>query len=274
MEILFRRAEVMDTFQSGEETEEVLSVPSLGHIPLIKEEGLRLIKDINSFSPLMEAYRSLRVNIKFVTAEQPVRSLLITSSVPAEGKSTTVANLAMALALANKCVLIVDADLRRPTLHTIFQSYSSPGLTELLTGANTLDEVIRPTNVANVSYLPAGSPPPNPTELLESKAMTETIAELEQRYDVVLFDSPPLLAVADAGVLTTQVNATLLVIGCNGTKVNSIRMTMKLLARAKARVLGTVLNRMDGVASGYYYSKYYVPSEEVNAESSEAETAP
>jgi capsular exopolysaccharide synthesis family protein len=250
----------MDTFRTPEEPEEVLDVPTLSCIPNISEESLRLIKGISAFSPLMEAYRSLRVNLKFVTTEQPVRSLLVTSAVPGEGKSTTVANLAMAHAMTKKCVLIVDADLRRPTQHQIFRTNSIPGLTDLLNGETTLDAVIRPTSVSNVSYIPAGNPPPNPTELLETKEMAQTLAELEERYDLVLFDSPPTLAVADAAVLAAQVSGTLLVIGFDETKVTNVRATMKVLSRARATVLGTVLNRMSGPASGYYYGKYYVPS--------------
>lgn len=249
-----------DRINSPEEAERVLRLPSLGHIPLIEEEGLRLIKDISTFSPLMEAYRSLRTNINFAAVGNEVRSIVITSSVPAEGKSTTVANLAMAMALDNKRVIIVDADLRRPSMHKLFKVDSSPGLTDVLVGTHTIDEVMKPTNVRNVSIVPAGSPPPNPAELLGSAAMGQLLEVLESQADVVLFDSPPALAVADAIVLSARANGVLLVVGYGETKKTSTKKALETLSRANANVLGTVLNRMDGPASGYYYGKYYVPA--------------
>ena len=249
-----------DRINSPEEAERVLRMPNLGHIPMIEEEGLRLIKDISAFSPLMESYRSLRTNINFAAVGTPIRSLVVTSSVPAEGKSTTVANLAMAMALDSKRVIIVDADLRRPSQHKLFKIDSSPGLTDLLVGTHTIEEVIRETGVANVQVIPAGSPPPNPAELLGSAAMGHLLATLEASADVVLFDSPPALAVADSVVLASRTNGVILVIGYGETKKTNTRKAMEILSRANAHVLGTVLNRMDGPSSGYYYGKYYVPA--------------
>lgn len=249
-----------DRINSPEEAERVLRMPNLGHIPMIEEEGLRLIKDISAFSPLMESYRSLRTNINFAAVGTPIRSLVVTSSVPAEGKSTTVANLAMAMALDSKRVIIVDADLRRPSQHKLFKIDSSPGLTDLLVGTHTLEEVIRETGVAGVQVIPAGSPPPNPAELLGSTAMGHLLATLEASADVVLFDTPPALAVADSVVLASRTNGVVLVIGYGETKKTNTRKAMEILSRANAHVLGTVLNRMDGPASGYYYGKYYVPA--------------
>ena len=249
-----------DRINSPEEAERVLRLPNLGHIPMIEEEGLRLIKDISAFSPLMESYRSLRTNINFAAVGSPIRSLVVTSSVPAEGKSTTVANLAMAMALDSKRVIIVDADLRRPSQHKLFKIDSSPGLTDLLVGTHTIEEVIRETGVEGVSVIPAGSPPPNPAELLGSSAMGHLLATLEASADVVLFDSPPALAVADSVVLASRTNGVLLVIGYGETKKTNTRKAIEILSRANAHVLGTVLNRMDGPSSGYYYGKYYVPA--------------
>ena len=249
-----------DRINSPEEAERVLRMPNLGHIPMIEEEGLRLIKDISAFSPLMESYRSLRTNINFAAVGSPIRSLVVTSSVPAEGKSTTVANLAMAMALDSKRVIIVDADLRRPSQHKLFKIDSSPGLTDLLVGTHTIEEVMRDTGVAGVSVIPAGSPPPNPAELLGSAAMGHLLATLEASADVVLFDSPPALAVADSVVLASRTNGVVLVIGYGETKKTNTRKAIEILSRANAHVLGTVLNRMDGPSSGYYYGKYYVPA--------------
>jgi polysaccharide biosynthesis transport protein len=249
-----------DRINSPEEAERVLRLPNLGYVPLVEEEGLRLIRDISTFSPLMESYRSLRTNINFAAVGTKLRSIVVTSSVPAEGKSTTAANLAMAMALDGKRVIIIDADLRRPSLHKLFRLESSPGLTDILVGTHEIADVVKPSGVDNVSVISAGSPPPNPAELLGSAKMGELIAELESLADIVLFDSPPTLAVADSIVLAARTNGVLLVIGFGETKKTNSRNAVAALQRANARVLGTVLNRVEGPSSGYYYGKYYVPA--------------
>ncbi|MBC8138344.1 MAG: polysaccharide biosynthesis tyrosine autokinase [Fibrella sp.] len=248
-----------DRINSADEAERVLKLPSLGYIPNIEEEGLRLIRDISTFSPLMESYRTLRTNINFAAVGNAVRSMVVTSSVPAEGKSTTCANLAMAMAMDGKKVIIVDADLRRPSQHHLFKVDASPGLTDILIGSHTIDEVMRPTTVENVFLIPAGSPPPNPAELLGSAAMGRFLAEVETRADVILLDTPPALAVADATVLAARTDGALLVIGYGDTKKTSVKRAKEMLARGNANILGTVLNRMDGAGGGYYYyGKYYM----------------
>jgi capsular exopolysaccharide synthesis family protein len=186
--------------------------------------------------------------------------MIVTSSVPAEGKSTTVANLAMSMAMENKRVIIVDADLRRPSQHKLFKVDSSPGLTDILLGTHRLDQVLRETGVPNVRLLPAGTPPPNPAELLGSREMQRLIDQLKEISDLVLFDSPPTLAVADSVVLSSRVDGVLLVIAFGETKKANTRKAQELLGRANAHVLGTVLNRMESPSSGYYYGKYYVPA--------------
>ena len=247
-----------DRINSADDAERTLKLPSLGHIPMIEEEGLRLIRDISTFSPLMESYRTLRTNINFAAVGNTVRSMVVTSSVPAEGKSTTCANLAMAMAMDGKKVIIVDADLRRPSLHHLFKVDASPGLTDILIGSHTIDAVMRPTNIENVTIIPAGSPPPNPAELLGSAAMGRFLAEIETRADIVLLDTPPTLAVADAVVLAARTDGALLVVGYGDTKKASVKRAKDMLARGNANVLGTVLNRMDGAGGGYYYyGKYY-----------------
>jgi polysaccharide biosynthesis transport protein len=249
-----------DRINSPEEAERVLGLPNLGHVPLVEEEGLRLIRDISTFSPLMESYRSLRTNINFAAVGSTLKSIVVTSSVPAEGKSTTAANLAMAMALDGKRVIIVDADLRRPSLHKLFRLESSPGLTDALVGTHEIEDVIRPSGVDNVSVIAAGSPPPNPAELLGSARMMDLIKQLEAISDIVLFDSPPTLAVADGVVLAARTDGVLLVIGYGETKKTNTRKAVAQLRRASAKVLGTVLNRIEGPSSGYYYGKYYVPA--------------
>ncbi len=250
-----------DRINSADEAERVLKLPSLGYIPNIEEEGLRLIRDISTFSPLMESYRTLRTNINFAAVGNQVRSMVVTSSVPAEGKSTTCANLAMAMAMDGKKVIIVDADLRRPSQHHLFKVDASPGLTDILIGSHTIDEVMRQTSVENVFIIPAGSPPPNPAELLGSAAMGRFLAEVETRADVVLLDTPPALAVADATVLAARTDGALLVVGYGDTKKTSVKRAKDMLSRGNANILGTVLNRMEGAGGGYYYyGKYYMGS--------------
>jgi succinoglycan biosynthesis transport protein ExoP len=249
-----------DRINSPEEAERVLRLPSLGQVPLIEEEGLRMIRDISTFSPLMESYRSLRTNINFAAVGAALRTMVVTSSVPAEGKSTTVANLAMSMAMEGKRVIIVDADLRRPSQHKLFKIDSSPGLTDILLGTHRLEQVLRNTGVPNVQILPAGTPPPNPAELLGSAEMMKLIERLKDVSDLILFDSPPALAVADSIVLSSRVDGVLLVIAFGETKKANTRKAQELLGRANANLLGTVLNRMESPTSGYYYGKYYVPA--------------
>ena len=245
-------------FLTSEDAESVLGIPVLGHIPKTDEPGLRLLRDISTFSPLVESNRSLRTNLRFV-AEQPLRSLAIISAVPAEGKSTVLANLAMAMAMDGKRVIVVDADLRRPTQHKLFNQDAGPGLAELLAGTQTLSHVLRPTGVERVSLIGAGSPPPNATELLGSDAMQNLLTELQDHCDTVLIDTSPLLAVADAMLVSSLVSGVLLVIGQGETTRGNVKKTLELLARAKATVWGTVLNRVEG-GHYYYYGKYYVPT--------------
>ncbi|MES2459919.1 MAG: polysaccharide biosynthesis tyrosine autokinase [Armatimonadota bacterium] len=249
-----------DRINSPEEAERALGLPSLGYIPMIEEEGLRLIRDISTFSPLMESYRTLRTNINFAAVGSDLKAIVITSSVPAEGKSTTCANLAMAMALDGKRVIIVDADLRRPSQHKLFKTSSSPGLTDILVGTHSIDDVMQSTKVEGVSIIPAGSPPPNPAELLGSSAMGHFLANVEAIADIVLFDSPPTLAVADGVVLASRCDGVLLVVAFGETKKANTRQAKEILTRANVHVLGTVMNRMVGPSSGYYYGKYYVPT--------------
>jgi capsular exopolysaccharide synthesis family protein len=246
-----------DTFLNGDDAESVLGVPAIGFFPTITDE-LRLIREIDGFHPLVEGYRSLRTNLRFVTDPQkPLSSLLIASAAPGEGKSTITANLAMAMAMDSKQVIVVDADLRRPSQHKLFNVEPSPGLTDVLKGTHTLKDVLRPTAVANVSVSPCGTVPANPAELLGSKEMTRLLTEVENISDIVLLDSAPMLAVCDSMLVASQVSGVLLVINHGETKQLHLCDTMKLLARARATVVGTVLNRLPGGVNYYYY---YSPS--------------
>jgi capsular exopolysaccharide synthesis family protein len=251
-----------EIFLTREQAEEELGVPVLGLIPQIEEEGRRLVRDTHNFSPLMESYRALRTNLYFATLDRPVRTLLVTSTVPAEGKSTVLANLALSLAQENKKVIIVDSDLRRPSLHRLFETSVSPGLTDVLVGTHTVAAAIRETATPQVKLVPAGTPPPNPAELIGSAAMVAFLEEVGALCDIVLLDSPPAFY-AESLLLAHRVEGVLLVIG-EETLKPTVRRSMTALSRARANVVGTAFNHIKAEFGWYgYYGYYggYVPSE-------------
>jgi capsular exopolysaccharide synthesis family protein len=207
-------------------------------------------------SAAAEAYRTLRTNLGFAAPDGAARVILATSAGPEEGKTTTVSNLAVVLAQAGHNVCLVDADLRKPRLHKVFGLESTAGLTNVLSRKTGLDEVILDTEVARLALLPSGPIPPNPAELLASGRMKEVLRWLAERYNYVLVDSPPVLAVTDASLLAGQVDGVLLVIR-GGTRVEMAQEAKVRLARVNGRLLGVVLNwlRLSSKDYGYYY--YY-----------------
>lgn len=205
-------------------------------------------------SPVSEAYRTLRTNIQFYSLDQPVQTLLITSASPEDGKSTTLANLAVTFAETGREVLAVDCDLRRPSLHRLFDLPNDTGLTALLREERTLDEVMLPTAVPHLRLLPSGPLPPNPSELLGSQRMERVIEALRGAAEVVLFDSPPTVSVTDAAILGAKMDGVLLVVSIGKTKRDHLVRAKQLLDRVKAKVLGVVLNnvKFDGSLYRYY----------------------
>lgn len=206
-------------------------------------------------SPITEQYRTLRTNIEFSSVDQEYKTILVTSSSPAEGKSTTVANLAVTFAQQGKRVLLVDTDLRKPTVHYTFNLKNVRGLTNVLTKQTTLTDAVQATEVEHLSILTCGPIPPNPAELLGSESMSQFIELAKTQFDVVLFDTPPILAVADAQILANKVDGSILVISSGGTEQDAARKSKDLLMSAKGKVLGAVLNRKKAKDSQYYY--YY-----------------
>jgi len=198
-----------DTIKTAEDVTNLLDLATLGNvmrIPGIKELRDGLIALTRSRSPLVEAYRVLRTNLQFSLVGNPSATILITSASPKEGKTTTLANLGVVMAQAGKRVILADTDLRRPTLHELFQLPREPGLTDLLLQEDPdVEGFLRPTEVEGLSVLPSGPLPPNPSELLSSPRLGQVIEDLKERVDLVLFDSPPVLAVTDATVLATRV---------------------------------------------------------------------
>ena len=202
-------------------------------------------------SPMAEAYRTLRTNIQFASLEKPVRRLLLTSSGPDEGKSTTAANLAVAMAQAEMKVILVDADLRRPSQHEIFSLDNSQGLTSMFLGKTPglgagahMEPPLRATAGPGLSVLTSGPLPPNPAELLGSARMDSVLDELTRRADIVLVDTPPVVAVTDAAVLSAKVDGCLLVVGAGIVKRDLVRRARSLLDAVHANVIGVVVNNV------------------------------
>lgn len=214
----------------------------------------QLITLSNPRSPLSEAYRTLRTNLEFSSLDKPIRSMVVTSAAPEEGKSTTLANLAVVLAQAGKKVIVVDCDLRRPSLHKIFNAQSTAGFTDMMRDDTLLKKPpLEETDVANLKLLVSGMIPPNPAELLASKRMDEVIAALLKIGDIVLFDAPPVIAVTDAAVLASKVDVVLLVVSAGRTKRDHAKKAKALLDKVNARLIGTVLNNVKGEAGLYQY---------------------
>lgn len=205
-------------------------------------------------SPVSEAYRTLRTNIEFSSLDHAVKMILVTSAGPDEGKSTTIANLAVTFAEAGREVLVVDCDLRRPSLHVLFDRPNDPGLTSLIREERSLAEVAQPTGVPRLNLLSSGPLPPNPAELLGSQRMGRVIESLREQADVVLFDAPPTIAVADAALLASKMDGVLLVVSAGQTRRDHALRAKRLIEKVNAKVLGVVLNnvKFDGDLYRYY----------------------
>jgi len=206
-------------------------------------------------SPISEAYRALRTNLDFSSLDRPIRTMLVTSAGPEEGKSTVLANLAVTTAQAGKKVILVDGDLRRPTLHHIFNLKNDVGLTTMVVDDAAMESPpLQDTGIEGLQLLPSGPLPPNPSELLGSRRMEEIIAVLLERADIVFFDAPPVVAVTDAAVLATKVDGVLLVINAGRTRRDYARAARARLEKVNANLLGAVLNnvRFDVGLHRYY----------------------
>lgn len=201
-----------------------------------------------------EAYRTLRTNIQYSSYDKKIKKILVTSSEPAEGKSTIIGNLAISLSQSENTVIILDCDLRKPTMHKKFKISNEFGLTELLVGKKELKDVIQYRN-KNLHIITSGKIPPNPAEMLASKSMKRLLEQLSNEYDYVLMDTPPLNAVTDAQVLSTEADGTLIVIRCEKTKKESILTAKNLLQKVNANILGIVFNDVANSINKYYY--YY-----------------
>jgi capsular exopolysaccharide synthesis family protein len=220
------------------------------------ETGRRqLITKFNPRSPISEQYRTIRTNIQFSSIDDEIRSIMVTSSGPGEGKSTTAANLAVVFAQQGKRVLLVDGDLRKPTVHYTFGLPNSFGLTNVLTRQVPLEEAVKPSSEELLSVLTSGPIPPNPAELLGSRGMKEFMEAAQAQFDLIIFDTPPVLAVTDAQVLSNQCDGTIFVISSGKTETDSAQKAKELLEAAKAKILGVIINNKKMNKHDHYY--YY-----------------
>jgi capsular exopolysaccharide synthesis family protein len=244
----------------------IASAPSKGGADFKR----RLITYEDPKSPISESYRSLRTNVSYAsTVDKKIKSLLISSSQPGEGKSTTAANLAIAFAQLRMKTLLVDADLRKPVQHNVFGLSRGPGLSEYLIGEETNHStIIHPTKVENLSIMTAGVLPPNPSELLGSNTMSKLVDQLEEDFDMVLFDSPPIVAVTDASMISGELDAIALVVKAGQTERSAVDRALDTIKNVKAPLIGAILNGASQESLGgkyaYYYSyyNYYYHSED------------
>jgi non-specific protein-tyrosine kinase len=245
-----------DTIKTPEDVSRTLGLGTLGVIGRLKKGEREMILVDQPLSPISEAFRALRTNIRFSSVDKPLRTILVTSAGPTEGKSLTVANLAVAMAQAGLKVAAVDGDLRRPRLHHVFNIHPRGGLTgALLEGS--MDGRLQPVQVEGLAVLPAGELPPNPAELLGSQRMRDLLSLLTQHVDVVLVDSPPVLPVTDAAVLAQGVDGVLLVVDAGETRREVARRAAESLTQVGANLIGVVLNRVPMRRGGYYYDYYH-----------------
>ncbi|WP_028784012.1 CpsD/CapB family tyrosine-protein kinase [Thalassobacillus devorans] len=222
---------------------------------LSNNKARTLIAKMNPRSPISEQYRTIRTNLQFTSVDQELHSMMVTSAGPAEGKSLTVSNLAVTFAQQAKKVLLIDADMRKPTLHYTFRLDNSRGLSSVLIGDKDIHEVIQQSDMENLDLMSSGPIPPNPSELLGSRAMNNFLQTAKQDYDLVIFDTAPVLAVTDGQILSNLCDGVLLVTRSKQTEIDAGKKAVDLLHQVNANVLGAVLNDVEQKQSNYYY--YY-----------------
>lgn len=219
----------------------------------------KLVTNEQPKSPVAELFRSLRTNIQFKSFDKQIKTILVTSSNPTEGKSTVISNLAVVMAQSDNKVLLIDGDLRKPNVHNFFKLNVNKGLTSLLTQKGKVEDFIQKTEIPGLDVMTSGPIPPNPSELLASIAMKKIVEELIQKYDLVLFDSPPVGHVTDAVVISTFCDASILVCAQGFTKIEDAKKAKQQLESVNTNFLGVVLNKVDPKGKDEYY--YYYSSE-------------
>lgn len=253
----FLRSYLDNRVESMEDVAKVTKHRVIGEIPFDKDEnqGSGTKRSLDSFSVRSEAYRRLRTNLQFLALEGGAQSMLVTSSVPGEGKTVTVSSLARALAEAGQKVLLIDADLRRPQVANYLGLENNVGLTSVLLGQAELGDLV--SHVEGVDVLPSGPIPPNPSELLGSNRMKALLADALKSYDAVLIDTPPLLPVTDAAALSKLVGGSLVVVDTEKATRNQLRHALRNLDQVQAPVLGVILNKIATGSGRYGYGYGY-----------------
>ncbi len=276
-----------NTIKGPEDVEKLVGLPSLGIIPYLPsdEEGerktgskhygysygeksekkdeaveVKRIELVNHLYPnlsISEDYKTVRTSILLSHADNPPKTLLFTSSLPREGKTVTVVNMAVSFSQLDEKVLVVDADLRKPRLHRIFKARNTGGLSSYLTGKLSLKDIILKTSIPNIWLLPSGPIPPNPAELLNSKKMKEMLEEIKKGYDIILIDTPPVLAVIDTLIVSNLVDCIVFIIKAGKTTKKPFRNSIEELRRAKSKIIGVVFNELKVKKGDYYFMNYY-----------------
>ncbi|MBN2363243.1 polysaccharide biosynthesis tyrosine autokinase [candidate division WOR-3 bacterium] len=273
--IAFALDKLDTTIRDPEEIENVLKIKLLGIIPFIAdvektgpkiqfapEKAIErsLITHVSPKSPVSEAYRTVRTNITFSSVDKKVKSITVVSALPKEGKSTTAANIAVAFAQQNIKTVLIDTDMRKPVLHNVFSADRTPGLVDYLFGMREIGEIIKPAGVDNLFLIPCGTIPPNPSEVISSEKMDFLINNELSDFGFIVFDSPPILAVTDAVILSKKTNGAILVIRSEKTDKDAAKAALKALRNIGADVKGAVFNNVDITGKygyGYYYKYYY-----------------
>ncbi len=247
-----------NTIKTPDEVEHYLNIPLLGVVGSFSTNstGLKkkeIITHAEPKSTIAEAFRTIRTNLLFSSPDLEKKVLLITSVLPLEGKTLLASNLAITFATMGKNVLLIDADLRRPRIHTVFDLEKGKGLSALLTGG---ESTIKNTDIPGLKIITSGALPPNPAELLNSKKMKEMIERAREQYDVIVIDSPPILSVTDPAILSTLVDGVVVVVKASSTPRPAIKKGIKQLSEVGGKVLGCVLNDVNFEKESYYYSNY------------------
>lgn len=246
------------TVRTDDDVEEITDEPVIGAVHFDPRAGKEpLIVESDPSSPRSEAFRAVRTNLMFVDAANHPRTILLTSSIPGEGKSTTIANLALTLAKSGSSVCLIEGDLRRPRLLDYLGLEGSAGLTDVLIDRADLDDVLQPYGADKLEVIGAGAIPPNPSELLASEAMSLVLARLSVRFDYVLIDTPPVLPVTDAVVLSTKVDGVIVLVGTTIVRKEQLSATLEALTAVENKLLGLVLNRVGRASAGGYGGGYY-----------------
>lgn len=223
---------------------------------VLQQTARKLIAFTTPRSFVAEQFRTLRTNITFSSPDEDIRTMVITSAAPSEGKSTTSANLAVVYAQEGKKVLLIDGDMRKPTMHYTFHMGNTTGLSSVLTRQTTIEEAVRATSVERLDLLTCGPIPPNPAELLASKSMDALIRQLRDMYDLIIFDAPPVLSVTDGQILANKCDGTILVVSSGNTEKEMAAKAKEAILASNSRIIGAVLNNFVLPKDNYYYQYY------------------